>query len=221
MWVRKTEAEIQPTGRVRISAPLHMNLDTIRVFAISKWSWIKKQQKRFLRQAREARRDYITRESHYYLGKRHLLKVVEHNAPPRVAVKHETLEMYVRPNTGVKKREEILYEWYRQRLKELVPRLITRYEKEMKVKVADFGIKRMKTKWGTCSRPARRIWLNLELAKKPKHYIEYIVVHEMTHLLERRHNGRFTAYMDEFMPQWRFFKEELNRFPLGHSNWCY
>lgn len=210
-----------PTGRVRISAPLHMNLDTIRVFAISKLSWIRKQQNKFSRQEREAPREYITRESHYYLGKRYLLKVIEHNAPPKVVIKHNTMEMYIRPNTGTKKRQEILDGWYRHKMKEIVPEVIVQYEKTMKINVNEFGIKKMKTRWGTCNVEAKRIWLNLELAKKPKPYIEYIILHEMTHLLERRHNDRFMAYIERFMPQWRYYKEELNRSSLSHANWSY
>jgi len=210
-----------PTGRVRISAPLHMDLDTIRVFAISKLSWIKKQQGKFRDQSREAPREYITRESHYYLGRRYLLNMIEHNAPPKVIISHETMDMYVRPNTGLKKRQEILDGWYRQRLKEIVPGIIAQYEKIMKVKVNEFGIRKMKTKWGTCNIEAKRIWLNLELVKKSQQYIEYIVVHEMVHLLERHHNERFMAYMDEFMPQWRGVKEELNRSVLPYANWGY
>jgi predicted metal-dependent hydrolase len=210
-----------PTGRVRISAPLHTDLDTIRVFAISKLSWIKKQQDKFRNQSREAPREYITRESHYYLGKRYLLKVIEHNASPKIVIKHETIEMYIRPNTDLKKRQEILDEWYRKRLKEIVPGIIAQYEKLMNVKVNEFGIKKMKTRWGTCNIKAKRIWLNLELAKKPQNYIEYIVVHEMVHLLERHHNERFMAYMEKFIPQWRWLKEELNRSALPHANWEY
>lgn len=210
-----------PFGRVRISAPLRMDMDTIRVFAISKLSWIKKQQNKFRNQAREAPREYITRESHYYLGKRYLLRVIEHDAPPKVAIKHDTMEMCIRPNTGPKKRQEILDEWYRQNLKEILPGIISQYEKIMKVAVNEFGIKKMRTRWGTCSRVPKRIWLNLELAKKPREHIEYIVVHEMTHFLERRHNERFVTFMDQFLTKWRFYKEGLNRIPLRHENWSY
>ncbi len=210
-----------PTGRARISAPLRMDLDTIRVFAISKLSWIRKHQEKFRNQSREALREYITGESHYYLGKRYLLKVTKHNAPPKVVLKHGTMEIYIRPNTGLEKRRKLLDEWYRQRLKEITPRIIAKYEKAMKVKVGEFGIRKMKTKWGSCNIKAKRIWLNLELAKKERHYIEYIVVHEMVHLLERHHNDRFMAYMDRFIPQWRFLKEELNRSILPHANWGY
>jgi predicted metal-dependent hydrolase len=208
-----------PTGKVRISAPERMSLDTIRVFAISKLSWIKKQQNKFLNQNREASRDYISRESHYYMGKRYLLKVVEQDVPAKVLLKHSTLELYVRPKTSKIKRQEILENWYRQRLKEFVPELISKYEKLMRVDVSDFGIKKMRTKWGTCNREAKRIWLNLELAKKEKHFTEYIIAHEMTHLLERHHNDRFVAMMDKLIPHWRIYKEELNRLPLGHVRW--
>lgn len=210
-----------PSGRVRISAPLRMDMDTIRVFAISKLSWIKKQQNKFRNQAREAPREYITRESHYSLGKRYLLRVIEHDAPPSVIIKHDTMEMCVRANTGSKKRQEILDEWYRQNLKEILPGVISQYEKKMKVTVNEFGIKKMRTRWGTCSRVPKRIWLNLELAKKPREHIEYIVVHEMTHFLERRHNERFVTFMDQFLTKWRFYKEGLNRIPLRHENWSY
>lgn len=210
-----------PSGRVRISAPLRMDMDTIRVFVISKLSWIKKHQSRFQNQVRETPRECISMESHYYLGKRYLLQIIEHNAPPKVTIKHDTIEMCIRPNTNTKKRQEILDEWYRQTLKEMVPAIISQYEKIMNVKVNEFGIKKMKTRWGTCSLFPKRIWLNLELAKKPKEYIEYILVHEMTHLLERRHNERFASFMDQFLPKWRFYKEGLNRIQLQDENWSY
>ena len=210
-----------PSGSVRISAPLRMDLDTIRIFAISKLSWIRKQQSKLRSQDRETPREFITRESHYYLGKRYLLKVIEHHASPKIEIKHETIEMYIRPNTGAEKREKILIDWYRRRLKEMIPEIIAQYEKAMKVDVAEFGVKKMKTKWGACNREAKKIWLNLELAKKPRECIEYIVVHEMVHLLERHHNERFTAFMDRFLPMWKSYKEELNRRPLRHENWSY
>ncbi|MGB8658775.1 MAG: SprT family zinc-dependent metalloprotease [Candidatus Zixiibacteriota bacterium] len=210
-----------PSGRVRVSAPLRMDLDTIRVFAISKLNWIKKQQSKFRSQEREVPREYITRESHYYLGKRYLLRVIEQNASPKVVLKHDTIDLHIRPNTGIERRRDIFYEWYRQRLKEIAPGMIARYEKAMKVKVGEFGIKRMRTRWGTCNMKAKRIWLNLELAKKPKECIEYIVVHEMMHFVERHHNERFISCMDRLLPKWRFYKEELNRTPLRHENWSY
>ena len=210
-----------PTGRVRISAPTRMDLDTIRVFAISKLSWIKKQQDKLRIQEREAPREYLNRESHYFNGKRYLLKVIEQAAVPRVELKHSIIELHVRPQTNKEKMKFILDEWYRSQLKASMPALIEKWEKKMKIRVNEFGIKKMKTKWGTCNREAKRLWLNLELAKKPGECLEYIVVHEMVHLLERNHNDRFISLMDKFMPKWKFFKDELNRRPLRHENWSY
>lgn len=210
-----------PTGRVRISAPERMDLDTIRVYAISKLSWIKKQQARFKKQEREAPREYLNRESHYYQGKRYLLKVIEKDAAPKVVLRHSSIELQIRPDSGIEKMKIILDNWYRERLKETIPELIAKWEKRIHVQVNEFGVKRMKTRWGTCNRDAKRIWLNLELAKKPGECLEYIVVHEMVHLLERNHNDRFISLMNEFMPKWRFYKEDLNRSPLRHENWGY
>ena len=210
-----------PAGRVRISAPNRMDLATIRVFAISKLSWIKKQQTRLKNQVREAQREFINRESHYFNGKRYLLKVTERDAAPKVVLKHNAIELYVRPETNAVKRKSIINEWYRRKLKETVPSLIEKWEKKMNVQVKEFGIKKMKTKWGTCNRQAKRIWLNLELAKKPAECLEYVVVHEMAHLLEKKHNDRFISLMSEFMPKWRFYKDELNRLPVSHVDWYY
>ena len=210
-----------PLGRVRIAAPLRMNMDTIRIYAISKLGWIRKQQQKFLTQVREAPREYLNKEGHYFLGKRYLLKIIEHNAPPVVKVKHNTIELYVRPNADIQKRQVIMYEWYRQQLKELAPPIIEKWEKVMKVSINELAVKKMKTKWGTCNREAKRIWLNLELAKKPFHCIEYIIVHELLHLLERNHNDKFIAYMNNFLPEWKHFKNELNKLPVSHVEWTY
>jgi predicted metal-dependent hydrolase len=210
-----------PLGRVRIAAPSRMDLDTIRIFAISKLSWIKKQQTKFLGQQRETPREFIGSESHYYLGKRYLLKVIETEGKPSVAVEHNKLVLRVKPNTDKQLKQTFLQEWYRDQLKILVPKYISKWEEKMQVKVSEFGIKKMKTKWGTCSREAKRIWINLELAKKPLECLEYIVVHEMVHLFERNHNDRFIAYMNKFLPQWRHYKDELNRLPISHVDWKY
>ena len=210
-----------PNGKVRISAPSRMSLDTIRIYTISKLAWIKKQQQKFKSQVRETPREYLNREGHYFLGKRYLLKVIEHNATPEVLVKHKTIELYIRPGTDIQKRHTIMEEWYREQLKELVPSIIKKWEKVMKVSPNEFAVKKMKTKWGTCTRESKRIWLNLELAKKPYQCIEYIVVHEMVHLLERNHNNKFIAYMDKFLPEWNELKKELNRLPVSHREWDY
>jgi predicted metal-dependent hydrolase len=210
-----------PYGKVRISAPLRMDLDTIRLYTISKLGWIRKQQNTLKEQARETARDYISRESHYYLGKRYLLTISEIAAKPQVILKHSIIEMQIRPDTSTEKREALLNDWYRQKLKEIIPPIVQKWEKTLNVNIDDFGIKKMKTKWGSCNPIAERIWLNLELAKKPLSCIEYVVVHELVHLIERKHGERFIALMDEFLPMWKSYKEELNRRPLSHQNWNY
>lgn len=210
-----------PVGRVRISAPLRMNSETIRIYAISKLSWIKKQQQKLREQVREAPREYLNKESHFFLGTRYQLKVIEHDSPPAVFLKHKAIELHVRPGTDLQKKHTVIEEWYRSQLKELVPPVIEKWEKIIGVTVDEFAIKRMKTKWGTCNREAKRIWLNLELAKKPFHCIEYIIAHEMVHLLERTHNERFVIYMDRFLPEWKQLKNELNRLPVSHVSWEY
>ena len=208
-----------PTGQVRISAPLRMDVENIRIFAISKIGWIKKQQTKFLNQKRETSREYITRESHYYLGKRYLLKVIEKDAPPKVILQHSTIELYAHTGSTIEQKQIILDRWYRQQLKKIVPGYIAELEKKMNVKVAEYGIKKMKTKWGTCNANVRRIWLNLELAKKPVEYLEYILAHEMIHLIERHHNEQFITYLNKFIPKWKHYKEELNRSALGYVDW--
>jgi predicted metal-dependent hydrolase len=210
-----------PQGRVTISAPLRMDMETIRLFCISKLGWIRKQQAKLKNQKRETARDYITRESHYYLGQRYLLKVVEQNIAAKVVLKHNTIELYIRKGTSITRRKEILQKWYRQQLRMLVRQYIEKLEKKMNVKVAEIRIRKMKTKWGTCNLKANRIWLNTELAKKQIESIEYILIHEMVHLLERKHNEKFMAYMDKFLPKWKHLREELNRAPLGHVEWRY
>lgn len=210
-----------PNGVVRISAPKRMDIDTIRVFALNKLKWIRKQQVTFKNQERETPREYLTKESHYFLGKRYLLKVLERNQPYEVILKHKTIELYVRPNTTEEKKREIIDEWYRKELKKLAHKLITKWEKAIGVQTNDFRVKKMRTKWGSCSVKAKRIWLNLELAKKPKNCIEYIIVHELVHLLEQSHNEIFISYMNKFMPQWKHHREELNSLPFRHLDWKY
>lgn len=210
-----------PQGKVKISAPLRMDIETIRVFTISKIGWIRKQRIKFQNQERETIRECIPRESHYYLGKRYLLKVVEQNGASKVVLKHNSIELYVRKGASIEKKQDVISQWYRSQLKELVPKYIAALEKKMGVRVAEFRIRKMKTKWGTCNAKAKRIWLNLELAKKPIDCLEYIITHEMVHFLERHHDEKFIAYMDKFLPKWRFIKEELNKLPLGHVEWGY
>ncbi len=210
-----------PLGRVQISAPLRMNLETIRIFAIGKLGWIKRQQAKFKAQERESPRDFINRESHYLFGKRYLMKVIERNAAPEVIVNHDALEFYVRPTMSKRKRKDIFEEWCRSQLKAAVPQYVSKWEKELGVKVKEIGIKKMRTRWGTCNPEAQRVWLNWELVRKPENCLEYIILHEMLHLLERRHNFRFVAYMNKHLPTWRSCRDELNRLPIRHTNWSY
>lgn len=210
-----------PTGRVRISAPSRMNIDTIRVFAISKLAWIKQQQKKLQAQERETPREYLDRESHYVWGRRYLLKIIEQDTTATVELKHSKMLLRVRPGSGEEKKEAVLEEWYREKLKTAIPSLIEKWQSLMGVKVKRFFVQRMKTKWGSCNSASGSIRLNTELAKKPRECLEYIVVHEMTHLLESTHNQRFVALMDQFMPKWRFYRDELNRLPVRHESWGY
>jgi predicted metal-dependent hydrolase len=210
-----------PTGRVRISAPQRMEMDTIRVFAVSKLGWIKRQQKKLRDQERESPREYLERESHYLRGRRYLLKIVELNAVPKVEVNHSKMLLQVRPGSSMEKKRAVLDEWYREALKETVPPLIAKWEPRIGVKVAKFFVQRMKTKWGSCNHRAGNIRLNLELAKKPPECFEYIVVHEMVHLVEPTHNQRFITMMDRFIPNWQFCRDVLNRLPVPHESWGY
>lgn len=211
-----------PDGRVRVSAPLRVDDEAVRLAVISRLTWIKRQQAKFEGQERQSAREFVSGESHYYQGNRYLLNVVYHDAPPKVVLRNKTtLDLFVRTGSDTAKRERVLLAWYRHELKEMVPPLIAKWEAIIGVQVVEWRIKRMKTRWGTCNIQARRIWLNLELAKKPPHCLEFIVVHEMVHLVERLHNDRFVAYMDKFMPQWRVFRDELNKAPLVHATWEY
>lgn len=210
-----------PNGRVRIAAPLRINDDAIRLFAVSKLAWIKKQQRLFEGQERETEREYISGESHYFNGRRYLLNIIPTTEKHIVELRHKHIDLYVKKDTPVKNRAAVITKFYRAYLQQQIADLITKWEKKMKVKLSGYGIKKMKTKWGTCNIEAKRIWINLELAKKPQACLEYIVVHEMVHLLERHHNDMFIAYMDKFLPQWRVLKTELNKSPISHSDWEY
>ena len=210
-----------PTGRVTIAAPSRMTLDTIRVFAISKLAWIRQQQRKLQEQERETPREFLPRESHYVWGRRYLLTVIEGDQPATVTLSHSRIVLRVRLGADLAKRQAILDEWYREQIKKAVPPLVAKWEPLMDVKVARIHVQRMKTKWGSCNAAAGAIRLNTDLAKKPRECLEYLVVHEMAHLLEPTHNARFVAVMDRFMPKWRSFREALNRLPVRHEHWGY
>lgn len=210
-----------PTGRVSISAPTHMDLETVRLFAISKLDWIKSQQEKIRSQDRETPREYLERESHYLWGKRYLLEVDEKDRPPAVTLVRNRLILSVRPGTDTEKREAILEEWYRVQLKAAIPPLTEKWQKLLGVEVEAYYVRRMKTKWGSCSPGRQTIRLNTELAKKPRECLEYLVVHEMVHLLEPTHNKRFVSLMDHYFPHWRQVRDLLNSLPVRHETWRY
>ena len=207
---------------MRVAAPLAVSDEAVRLAVIEKLAWIKRQRAKFADQPRQSQREMVNGESHYFLGRRYRLRVHAHAAPARVAV-HGVghLDLFVRPGTRTEKREAIVLRWHREQLKKLVPPLLEKWQNLLRVRVADWGIKRMRTKWGSCNSLARRVWFNLELAKKPEVCLEYIVAHELTHLHERHHNDRFTALLDTHMPQWRQYRDMLNRLPLAHEDWVY
>lgn len=210
-----------PYGRVRIAVPRHLSHDSIRAFAISKLSWIRAQQRKLLEQERETPRELLDRESHYVWGKRYLLKVVEHDKPPAVSLTPRQLRLQVRPGMSFERRTDLLEDWYRGLVRDAAPAMIARWEQTLAVKVRRHFVQRMKTKWGSCNPVSRTIRLNTDLATKPVECLEYIVVHEMVHLLAPTHNTRFVSIMDSVLPDWHSRRDTLNRLPLRHEKWDY
>jgi predicted metal-dependent hydrolase len=208
-----------PTGRVRIAAPLRMKSETTRVFAISKLAWIKQQQKKLRAQEREPEREYIDRESHHVWDKRYLLRIAEVQAAPSIRLRHRTIDLSIRSGTSAEKRQAAVEAWYRVQLKTVAPRLIAKWQTRLGVKVGRFFIQRMKTKWRSCSPARGTIRLNSELAKTPPQCLEYVIVHELSHLIERRHNDQFVKLLDRHISQWRAIRDDLNAAPLSHEQW--
>jgi predicted metal-dependent hydrolase len=215
-------ATYPPDGRVRIAVPLHVDNEAVRLAIAAKLGWIRGKQAAFAEQARQSRREMVTGESHYVRGVRYRLRVIEGPAKQGVRIRgNHTLELTVRPGRTTAQRLAVLSEWHRRLLRSEIPSLVEKWEPLVGVAVADWGIKKMRTRWGTCNPVAARIWLNLDLATKPPECLEYIVVHEMVHLIERRHNDNFTKHMDRLMPLWRNHRDLLNAAPLGHEDWDY
>ncbi|MHA1278612.1 MAG: M48 family metallopeptidase [Candidatus Helarchaeota archaeon] len=210
-----------PSGRVRIAAPERMDLDTIRLYAISKIDWIKKQQKLFQNQQRETPREYLDLESHYVWGQRYMLNIIEENRAPSVELSHKQMVLTIRPGSDQEKREVVVSAWYRDELREKASPLFNKWENILKVKPNKIIVRWMKTKWGSCNPQSGNILLNTELAKKPIICLEYIIIHELLHLIEPRHNANFLMLMDKYLPHWEHIKDELNRAPLGHVDWEY
>ena len=202
-----------PDARVHVSAPKQMTEDAVRLFVVSKLEWLTKRINSIHNQARQPEREYVSGENHYYKGIRYRLQVIYHEAPPKVEVKGtQFINLYVRTGSTLEKKAEVLREWYRDELKQVLPSLISKWEQLLDVQVAHWEVKQMKTLWGSCNHRTKRIIFNLELTKKPMQCIEYIVAHELTHLLERLHSARFTSLIDMHLPNWRQIKDELNEF---------
>jgi predicted metal-dependent hydrolase len=208
-----------PDGRVTLVAPKTTRLEVARAYAISKLGWIRNQQEKLARQAREAPRHFVERESHYLWGRRHLMTIKFREAKPSVSLDHKRITLTVRPGSDVAKRAEVIHEWHKSLLHAVVPELIKKWEPKLKVKVTRYFLQRMKTKWGSCNHRAGHIRLNTELVKKPRDLLEYVVVHEMVHLLEPRHSERFLAILQESYPMWREARAELNELPLSAEAW--
>jgi predicted metal-dependent hydrolase len=213
---------LPPNGWVRVTAPANMKDDAIRTLLALRLPWIKKQQAKFTGQERQTKRDYSSGESHYFFGKRYRLDVVYKDEAPVVTLKGKNkIILQVRPKSPAIKRREVMMDWYRKELHVIVGDLITKWQKKMGVEVKFWGIKQMKTRWGTCNHKRARVLINLELAKKPIACVEYVVVHELLHLIEKKHSDKFVALMAKYIPKWKGIKEELNSFILSYEEWKY
>jgi len=209
-----------PHGRIRVAAPLAVSDEAVRLAVVTRMGWIKRQRAKFENQSRQSARAYISGESHYFLGQRYRLNLIEGARAGHVHARNSrNLELHVRPGCDQSIRERVFLGWYRQELRSRAAPIIEKYAAVLEIPTPAWGIKRMKTKWGTCNIEARRIWLNLELIKKPPHCLEYVIVHELAHFFERNHSNHFIALMDRLLPQWRILRDELNAAPLAHETW--
>lgn len=208
-----------PMGRVRVAAPDRLDDDQVRLAVVSRLPWIRRQREQLRAAERQTRREMVTGESHYVWGSRLRLKVIERPGRAHTEVDGDRLLLYVPEGTNADCRREILDRWHRDQLRQAIPGLIDKWERKMRVGVPRWSIRRMKTKWGSCNRETGHIWFNVELAKKHPECLEYIAVHEMTHLIERSHGLRFTKLMDKHLPDWRARRDRLNEAPLGHEQW--
>jgi predicted metal-dependent hydrolase len=208
-----------PAGRVTLVAPVHTRLEVARAYAISKLGWIRSQQAKLRGQPRETPRRFVERESHYLWGRRYLLSVIEKDVKPSVRLSPRRMTLTVRPGSSAAKRAQVIHEWHKALLHEAVPPLIRKWESRLGVSVAGYFLQRMKTRWGGCNHRARRIRLNTELVKKPKDLLEYVIVHEMLHIIEPTHSERFIGLLNKRYPSWRDARAELNELPVAAETW--
>mgnify|MGYP000577882804 CR=1 FL=1 len=212
---------LPPEGKVRVATPLHVTDERVRAAVVSKLAWIKQQREEFAKQPRQSAREMLNGETHYFFGRKYRLEVIEQTGKPSIVIKGSKLQLRVPADADLNKRLQLLNEWYREQLKQRLPHLLNNWQQKIGVEANEWGVKKMKTKWGSCNIEAKRVWLNLELAKKPPECLEYILVHELVHLLERQHNTRFRDYMNLYMPNWRLHRDTLNSSPLAHEEWNY
>lgn len=208
-----------PSGRVTLVAPKGTRRDVARAYAASKLGWIRDQQAKLRGQARETPRQFVERESHYLWGRRYLLSVKEEEAKPTVHLSHRSITLTVRPGSSSAKRAAVIHKWHKSLLHEAIPELIRKWEPKLRVDVSGYFLQRMKTKWGSCNHEAGHIRLNTELVKKPKDLVEYVVVHEMIHLIAPTHSEQFLALISTHYPPWREARAELNDLPVGAEAW--
>lgn len=208
-----------PDGKIRITAPVGMQSDSIRLFAINKLGWIRREQNRMRAQERETPREYLNDESHYVWGRRYLLRIIEREAAPSVSLQGRHLLLGVRPGTDTAKREAILYDWYRAEIRQTLPELLAQWQPRVGRSAERVFVQRMKTKWGSCNTARGNIRLNSELARKPPQCLEYVLLHELVHLREPTHGEAFLRWMDQLMPNWRDRRDELNRLPVRSEHW--
>lgn len=211
---------LPPVGKVRVAAPQNMNDDAIRTFLATRISWIKKMQANFKGQERQTPREYVSGETHYLFGNKYKLEVAKIERLSSVSIKGKSkILLYIKHKTDVLKREQIMQDWYRVELRNVLDKSVVKWENKIGVKISDWGIRRMKTRWGTCNHKQKNIWFNLELAKKPLSCIEYVIVHELLHLIEEKHSEKFVKLLTQYLPKWQNEKEELNRLILAHEEW--
>lgn len=211
-----------PQGRVRAAVPLSVDDEAVRLAVLTRLAWIRRQQARFREQARQSRREAVSGETHYFQGRRCRMRLREAVGRSSVRLRGtSTLELTVPPGTAAEDRERVVLRWYRGQLRALLSPLVEKWERELGVRASAWGIRRMKTKWGSCNTATGRVWFNLELVKKPRRCLEYLVVHELLHLFERCHDDRFRALLDHHFPSWRTVRDELNQAPLAHEAWGY